>query len=108
MVPAAVAARTDFDAASEQLGINPSTTFKGKLDELTKLGRIGPDERKTLDVLVDAGGAAVHRGWEPNFEQLDTILSILEDFLHRALVLNKKANVLRKEVPAKKRAKKRS
>ena len=108
MVPAAVAVRTAFDAASEQLGIDPSITFKAKLEELTKRGRIGKDERDTLDVLVDAGGAAAHCGWEPNLDQLDTISSILEEFLHRAFVLSHKADGLRKDVPTKKRAKKTS
>ena len=107
-VPAAVAARTAFDVAAEQLGIDPLSTFKVKLDEIRKQGRIGHDERDALDVLVDAGNAAAHRGWEPNHEQLDTIVSILEEFLHRTFVLNQKADGLRKEVPAKKRAKKSS
>ena len=84
----------------------PSATFKRKLDELTTLGRIGKDERTTLDALVEAGSAAVHRGWEPNRDQLDTILSILEEFLHRAFVLSHKADGLRRHVPAKKQARK--
>lgn len=105
-VPAAVSARTAFDAASEQLGIDAVRTFSQKLDALTTQGRIGQDERQVLEVLVEAGSAAVHRGWEPNLEQLDTIVSILEDFLHRTFVLRQKADGLRKAVPAKRRAKK--
>lgn len=104
-VPAAVSARTAFDAAANQLGINPSSTFRAKLDGLTKQGRFGRDERNALDALVEAGSAAVHRGWEPTHEQLDTIVSILGDFLHRTFVLKQKAEGLRKEVPVKNQAK---
>lgn len=107
-VPTAVAARTVFDAASKELDVDPSKLFFQKLDELRNKGRIGEDERRTLDVLVDAGNAAAHRGWIPSTDQLDTILSILEEFLHRAFVLKQKADNLSKEIPPRHRRKKNS
>ena len=107
-VPTAVAARTVFDAASKELDVDPSKPFFQKLDELRNKGRIGEDERRTLDVLVDAGNAGAHRGWIPSTDQLDTILSILEEFLHRAFVLKQKADNLSKEIPPRHRRKKSS
>ena len=99
-VPTAVAARTAFEAAAEKIGIDPSISFKKKLDELTRLGQIAKEDRKTLDALAEAGNAAVHRGWAPNLDQLNTIISILENFLHRTFVLRHKVDGLSEKIPA--------
>lgn len=61
-VLAAIGIRTVFDRASELLGVDPSKSFANKLAELESLGKIGSDQRQTLEVLTDAGSAAAHRG----------------------------------------------
>lgn len=63
------------------------------------LGKIGASERGTLDILTDAGSAAVHRGWKPKPKELDTMMSILEAFVYRNFVLEAEARVLEKQVP---------
>ena len=62
-VLAAIAARTVFDRASQLLGVDPAIGFKEKLDSLGADGKIGVHEEEILQVLVDAGSAAAHRGW---------------------------------------------
>ena len=105
-VPAAIATRTTFDAASEQLGIDPALNFSEKLDALFMGGYIGAGEKVSLFVLADAGGAAAHRGWKPSPKQLDTMVSILEAFLHREFVLKAQASELKQDIPARPRRKK--
>jgi len=99
LVLAATGARTVFDRASELLKIDPALTFKEKLDELHANGHIGKSEREQLDILVHAGNAAVHRGWKPTTEQLDTIMNIVETFVYRAFVIEAEAKKLRTQIP---------
>ena len=77
-VPAAVAIRTVFDRASELLGVDPAVTFSQKLQALADQGKIGADEKASLDVLADAGSAAAHRGWKPKPRELDTLVLLIE------------------------------
>jgi hypothetical protein len=108
-VLSATGARTIFDRASELLKINPALTFKEKLDQLQANGLISASERTHLDILTDAGGAAAHRGWQPTAELLDTIMTIVETFIHRKFVLEAEVKRLKKEIPRRyKRKKKRA
>jgi len=100
-VLAAIAIRTVFDRASELLGIDPGRSFGEKLDDLLALGKIGAEEREILDTLTDAGSAAAHRGWKPTQEELDTMLSSIEGFIHRSFVLGDAIKKLRDRVRAK-------
>jgi len=86
-VLAAIGARTAFDRSSEILGVDPSLTFRDKLNELVTLGKVSKDERDTLSVLVDASSAAAHRGWRPKPEAINTMLDVVETFLHRSFIL---------------------
>lgn len=106
-VPAAVAARTIFDRASEILGVDPAITFGEKLKELAKQGTISDAEKKVLTVLSDAGGAAAHRGWRPKPTEVDTLISIAEAFLHRVFILPADANEVADNIPAKPKRKKK-
>jgi hypothetical protein len=103
---AAMGIRTVFDKASELVGIDPAITFNEKLDELLAMGKIGQDERQTLDVLTDAGSAAAHRGWNPSPEELDTMMAIIEAFLYRTFILGEAAKKLKAGVPEKPKRKK--
>jgi Domain of unknown function (DUF4145) len=100
-VLAAIGMRTAFDRASELLGVSPSLRFNKKLDELVTIGKIGKDERTTLDVLIDPGSAAAHRGWSPKAKELETMMQIVEAFLHRAFVLGDGIKHLKAAVPSK-------
>ena len=99
-VPAAIATRTAFDRATELLQINPEMSFEKKLDALVNLGKISLDERDILQVLIDAGSAAAHRGWAPKTQELNTLITFLESFLHRTFVLGEAARKLKSVVPS--------
>lgn len=102
-VLAAIGARTVFDRGSELLGIDPAIKFEEKLQKLVTDGFIGSTERDALAVMTDAGSASAHRGWRPTEEQLETMLQILEAFLHRNFVLRTDLAELTNAIPAKPR-----
>jgi hypothetical protein len=104
-VLAAIGARTVFDCSSEGLGIDPGLTFEKKLAELQEQGKISVDERDTLRVLVDAGSAAAHRGWRPEIEELNTMMDVVETFLHRTFILDGGIKKLKAAVPARSKSK---
>ncbi len=100
-VLAAIGMRTAFDRASELLDVDPAKSFREKLQELVDGGKIGLSEKDSLDVLTDAGSAAAHRGWRPSPGELDTMMNIIEGFLHRAFILDKAAATLSQNLPKK-------
>ena len=97
LVLSAIGIRTAFDRASELLGVDPAENFSQKLLALVKLGKIGLSEKETLDTLADAGSTAAHRGWKPKPQELDTMMNIIEGFLHRAFVLRSRGEKLEAE-----------
>jgi hypothetical protein len=103
-VLSAIGVRTVFDRASQLLGVSSYHTFSDKIKNLNERGLIGVDEGDCLEVLIDAGGAAAHRGWRPSPGQLDTMVSALETFLHRSFVLSGALKKLKEEVPSRKKA----
>ena len=98
-VLAAIAARTVFDRASQLLGIDPSIRFKEELDRLGADGRMSSHDEETLQVLVDAGSAAVHRGWRPRVDELHTTVEVVESILHRSFVVGDGVEKLKASVP---------
>jgi hypothetical protein len=104
-VLAAIGMRVVFERASELVGVDPDKTFAKKLDQLTNDGHIGVADKQTLEVLTDAGGAAAHRGWEPDLEQLSTLVSIMEHFVKR-FILSEEAEKLKDSIPPRKNQRK--
>lgn len=86
LILAAIGCRTAFDRATMYLDIDPAITFGEKLDELEKLRLIGSSERAILAVLTEAGNAAAHRGWKPEFDDVVMIITLIESFIFRACI----------------------
>lgn len=97
----AIGARTVFDRASEMLGVNAALSFEKKLDALVAGGRIGSEERKVLEILVDAGSAAAHRGWAPRAADVSTMMDVTESFLKSNFYLQQNVQQMRQRVPPK-------
>ena len=87
------------------MGVDPALGFNEKLDALLGRGKIGQSERETLEVLTDAGGAAAHRGWKPTITQLDTLMTIGEQFLYRTIILKGQAKALKSKIPPRQKRK---
>ncbi|MER8629783.1 DUF4145 domain-containing protein [Mesorhizobium opportunistum] len=106
---AAIGIRTSFDVASELLGIRPEQPFNAKLLQLVTDGHIGKVDQARLETLVDAGSASVHRGWQPKADDLNTLMNVLEQFVHDAFVaparktrLDAKVVLMKEKVPPRK------
>jgi hypothetical protein len=97
----AIGLRTAIDRTTEVLKIDPGRTFEEKLNDLEKAGKISNEERKAVGVLIDAGSAAAHRGWRPSDGDLNTMLSITENFLHRTFILDSESKELGIGIPPK-------
>lgn len=99
-VCAATAIRTAFDRAAHQLGIDSGYSFEEKIDQLELQGFLGPIDRAVFDSMVEAGNAAAHRGWKPDQEELQTLISALESFVHRSFILPEVVQKIGEKVPA--------
>jgi hypothetical protein len=103
---AAIGIRTAYDIASELLGIDPNLRFEEKLQALIDTGRIGSVDKERISTMADAGSASAHRGWRPTPSDLETMMEILEHFIHESFVaparkakLDAKAARVKKTVP---------
>jgi hypothetical protein len=97
----AIGLRTALDRATEVLGIDPAKTFKEKLIALKDGGWIGDTEKDILGVVTDAGNAAAHKGWSPDANDVELLLSAMEIFLQKAFVNGKKALDIKASIPEK-------
>jgi hypothetical protein len=94
-----------FERAAELIGVDPSRNFTQKLDDLHLGGHISAVERERLEVLTNARGAAAHRGWVPDAEQLNVLIGIMEHFVN-GLILKDEAGKLKQAIPARQKHRK--
>ncbi|MGV7180436.1 DUF4145 domain-containing protein [Stenotrophomonas sp. MA5] len=80
----AIGLRIAFDRATFLLGVDESLDLNKKIEKLVDDGRLGKIEAEHMQVAVNAGNAAAHRGWSPNDEDLAVLLNVLEQFLRRS------------------------
>jgi hypothetical protein len=79
--------------------------FDQKLDALESGAFISKKQRKFLEVALDAGNAASHRGHCPTAEELNLVMDIVESVIAQIYVLPVAAKQLRKSTPKRKRRK---
>ncbi|MCV2887204.1 DUF4145 domain-containing protein [Ruegeria aquimaris] len=99
-VLAAIGMRTAFDRTAELLGVNADLSFGEKLEELRKGGHISGVQKGVLEVLIDAGSAAAHRGWKPKDSHLATMKEILEALIRDHFVLKREVEELKRSIPS--------
>ncbi len=99
VVLASVGIRTLLDRAMYLCVGDPKGGFGGKLDLMVTNGHIGKDERATLEIIIDAGNAAAHRGAVPSTSHLATIIDVAESLLHREFVLKPAASQVKAATP---------
>lgn len=101
LILAAVGLRTALDRTAVILKIDPGHTLEDKLEKLIELGYVGGQELEVLKIVIDAGSAAAHRGWSPNDKEFKNLLTALEQFIHRAVVIGQEPLGIAKSIPAK-------
>jgi hypothetical protein len=82
----AVGLRTAFDCATTLLDIDPDARLKDKVLALQERGFIGTAQAAQLQIVVEAGSAAAHRGWSPTAGEFDALLKALEGLLRTAFL----------------------
>jgi hypothetical protein len=98
-VLATIGIRTVFDSVSTELGIKNDMGFDLKINELLRNHHITGRERDYLQILVLAGNAAAHTGWQAEKEQIQTLMDILEGLIHRAIILPTKVAKIQHSIP---------
>lgn len=74
-------------------------TFTKNLKALEETGVIGRKNREFLAAALDAGSAAAHRGYIPKSEDVDHAMTIVENLLEAAYVLDEAAGSLKRSTP---------
>jgi hypothetical protein len=100
---AAMGARTLLDVAIVD-SVGDIGGFGAKVQALESKGIIGKQQREYLEVALDAGSAAAHRGHCPTAQQLNNVMDIVESILHQIYVLPQAAAELKKSTPLRKKS----
>ena len=99
LILASVGLRTAFDRITEIFKVDPGYPLEQKVKKLLSAGVIGETEAATLQVVVDAGSAAAHRGWSPEREEFQLLLNTLEQFIQRTIVSGEQVMVVFQKMP---------
>ncbi|MCZ8376607.1 MAG: DUF4145 domain-containing protein [Beijerinckiaceae bacterium] len=84
---AVIGIRTSFDVASAMLSVPENLSFENKIKQLVNIGKLTNVDQARLTVLVDAGNASAHRGWNPKPDDLKLLAEILEHFVENVFIL---------------------
>ncbi len=74
-------------------------TFDQRLEKLKTENHVSQSELETLKTAVDLGNAANHRGWKPTTDELNTVLDIIENLMHRIYILTQNAKKVQEKIP---------
>lgn len=74
-------------------------TFPAGLDALENLKLLSHHDRTILEAAIDAGSAAIHRGFKPKSEEVDCVIEIVEHLINSQYVLAKSAAELKNNIP---------
>lgn len=96
---AATGLRTAFDRVVSYHAVDDDQPLAAKVEALKKQGFIGEREANILNIVVDAGNAAAHRGWDPTDTDLSQLLKSLEHFIHRTVVDGEKVLEVKALIP---------
>ena len=77
--------------------------FTRNVDEFERAGFLSIRQRTVIDSILDAGHAAIHRGWEPTKEDIDTLLDVTKSVIETVYIHEARGKRLDSAVP--KRAK---
>jgi hypothetical protein len=73
--------------------------FVANIEAFQKAGYLSERQRGTLDAVLDAGHAAIHRGLEPANEDVRTLVDIAEGLIEEVYLHGPRADVLDRSVP---------
>jgi Domain of unknown function (DUF4145) len=74
-------------------------SFEQKLKKLEADRHISSKGREILDIALDAGNAATHRGYAPTVQNVQSVMDIVENLVHSTYVLESVAKEIKKNTP---------
>lgn len=74
-------------------------SFARHIEAFKQAGYLTPKQAESLEAILDAGHATIHRSWKPSSDDVNTLLDITESILAEVYVHGKKVEALRKRVP---------
>jgi hypothetical protein len=81
--------------------VGDTGTFKDKLQKLVDGNYISSISRDLLEIALEYGNATVHRNYQPDKEEINGVLDIIENLLHTE-ALKDKTKELKKNAPKRK------
>ncbi len=74
-------------------------SFEQKLKKLEEGRHISAKGREVLEVALDAGNAAAHRGYAPTVKNVHSVMDIVENLVHSTYVLERVAKEIKEDTP---------
>jgi hypothetical protein len=75
--------------------------FKNMLQRLVQDNRVSKQDSDALDAAINSGHAAVHRRHYPTVEEVQTVIGVVEGYLHREFVQPAEIDLLKRRTPPK-------
>lgn len=83
--------------------IGECKSFKHYIDKFQEAGYLSVRDSISLDTIIEAGNASVHRGWNPTVTDVHTLLDITESVVQTAYFHESRVSELEKKLPPRKR-----
>ncbi len=74
-------------------------TFVKNLDKFQAEGFLSQRQREIIEPILEAGHAAIHRGFDPSEEDVATVIEVTESLVETTYVHTEKASKLKTRVP---------
>lgn len=78
-------------------------TFRRNLEAFQEAGYLSTRQREIIEPILEAGHAAIHRGFHPSADDVITVVEITESLIETIYVHSVKAEKLRQRVPQRQR-----
>ena len=79
-------------------------SFVQNLSEFESRGFVSRIQKERLETILEAGHAAIHRGYKPSKEDLITLVDIAEGVVQTIYLHGSKVDDLKKKIPARKKS----
>jgi Domain of unknown function (DUF4145) len=74
-------------------------SFEKKLSAMVERGHLSEDRKQMLEIVIDAGSAAAHRGFKPPRQLLLHMVSAMEDLICGHYITSPMLQQLRQHIP---------
>ena len=85
--------------------VDDHRSFTENIDAFEKAGYLSVRERSIIDSILEAGHAAIHRGWEPTEDDTETLVRVTESVIEKVYLNEPRARRLEKAIPKRQKPK---